>query len=140
MSTYIIDLISHLTLRKIGLTRIQTLSPPMPEGWNILLVSLMNHLMCLFDVCIFQVFLPVSTPSAGYAAVTHIRTQNAFEARPNSSSKRASDVSTDSSPLTLNRMVCEITDQSIVVLLRGTPLNCIPQFLKILIGIDRDLY
>ena len=29
MSTYIIDLISHLTLRKIGLTRIKTLSPPM---------------------------------------------------------------------------------------------------------------
>ena len=29
MSTYIIDLISHLTLRKIGLTRIKALSPPM---------------------------------------------------------------------------------------------------------------
>ena len=29
MSTYIIYLISHLTLRKIGLTRIKTLSPPM---------------------------------------------------------------------------------------------------------------
>ena len=32
MSTYIIDLISHLTLRKIGLTRIKTLFPPMPYG------------------------------------------------------------------------------------------------------------
>ena len=29
MSKYFIDLISHLTLRKIGLTRIKTLSPPM---------------------------------------------------------------------------------------------------------------
>ena len=32
MSTYIIDLISHLTLRKIGLSRIKVLSPPMPSG------------------------------------------------------------------------------------------------------------
>ena len=31
MSTYIIDLISHLTLRKIGLTKIKTQSPPMVQ-------------------------------------------------------------------------------------------------------------
>ena len=78
--------------------------------------------MCLFNVCIFQVFLSVFTPSAlrmGYKAVTHIKTQNAFGARPNSRLKRASDMSTDSSPLTFNRMVCEnrITAQLIVVLL-----------------------
>ena len=34
MSTYIIDLISHLTLRKIGLTRIKALSPPMHSTIN----------------------------------------------------------------------------------------------------------
>ena len=42
MSTYIIDLISHLTLRKIGLTRIKTLSPPMDKGYILFTVSEIN--------------------------------------------------------------------------------------------------
>ena len=53
MSTYIIDLISHLTLCKIGLTRIKTLSPPMLSPYRILetLVTSTVHIIVLTQRC-----------------------------------------------------------------------------------------